>query len=359
MDRAQLATFDRIVREGSFTRAAVALRLGQPAVSARMAALEAEVGGDLLVRGRRVALTALGETFLPFARRALEVLGEGVEAARAAQVGQRGRVRLGALASLSGGLVGPALAAFLRAHPEVECLFRSGDHERVVELLLDGGVDLGIVTWPCTEAAAVDLQAVAVFREPVVLVASPDHPLAQVGEVDEAALVRLGRPHLRLRWWQAHHPEVLRLAERSGAATDVSMEAARRLVAEGVGVGFFTRTFIDEDLARGAVVEVPVQGMRPLFRDSALVRRRHGPLSPAAAALVECLRRQALALRLLAPAAAATGTARGPRRTAGPSPARAPSRRRRGRAGRGSRSRRSPGARARPAPAGIPPGRPR
>jgi DNA-binding transcriptional LysR family regulator len=195
--------------------------------------------------------------------------------------------------------VGPALAAFMRSHPEVEYLFRSGEHERVVELLLDGGVDLGIVTWPCTEAAAADLHAILVFQEPVVLVANPDHPLARAGEVDEDALVRLGRPHLRLRWWQAHHPEVLRLAERTGGDVDVAMEAARRLVVEGVGVGFFTRTFIDEDLARRAVVEIPVRGMRPLYRKSALVRRSHAELSPAAATFVECLRRQALALDLL------------------------------------------------------------
>ena len=84
LDADQLATFDRIVREGGFGRAAVALGLGQPAVSARIRALEAAVGGTLFTRGRQVALTALGESFLPYARRALEVLGEGVEVARRA-----------------------------------------------------------------------------------------------------------------------------------------------------------------------------------------------------------------------------------------------------------------------------------
>lgn len=330
MDRAQLSTFDRIVREGNFTRAAVALRLGQPTVSARMAALEAEVGGDLLVRGRRAALTALGEAFLPFARRALDVLDEGVETARRAQVGLRGRLRLGALGSLSGGLVGPALAEFIRSHPEVDCLFRAGEHERIVELLLDGRVDLGIVTWPCAEAAAANLHAIATFREPAVLVTAPGHPLAaarEVREVDEEALVQLGRPLLQLRWWPAHHPEVQRLAARTGADLDVAMEAARRMVMAGVGVGFFTRTFIAEDLASGAVVEVPVRGLAPLSRQSALVRRRHAQLSPAAAAFVECLRRRALALELLASAPAPARAARRKRRRG---PPRKPGRRARG-----------------------------
>jgi len=300
MDRAQLAAFDQVVREGTFTRAAIALGLGQPAVSARMKALENEVGGALFTRGRRVVLTALGESFLPFARRALEVLGEGVEAARRAQVGQRGRVRLGSLASLAGGLVGPALAAFVRAHPEVDCAIRAGDHERIVALLLDGVLELGVVTWPCTEATAADLQAILLFREPVALVASPEHPLSVRGAVSEEEIARLGRPFLRLRWWQHHHPVLLRLAERAGALVDVPMEAARRLALEGAGVGFFTRIYIAEDLERGALSEIAVRDLPRIHRDSALVRRRRsGPLSPAAADLVEAIRRQAWSLGLL------------------------------------------------------------
>src|SRR6266540_2771293 len=138
VDRAQLSAFDRIAREGSFSRAALAIGIGQPAISARIAALEQAVGGALFTRGRRVALTPLGESFLPYVRRALEVLDEGVEVARGAEGGKRGRVTLGALGSLSGGLCGPALASLLRAHPEIEVVMKAGDHETVLELLWDG-----------------------------------------------------------------------------------------------------------------------------------------------------------------------------------------------------------------------------
>ena len=80
MDTDQLRTFERIVREGSFSRAAWSLDLAQPTVSARVHALEQAVGGPLFARsGRGVVLTDLGASFLPFARRALEVLDAGVE----------------------------------------------------------------------------------------------------------------------------------------------------------------------------------------------------------------------------------------------------------------------------------------
>jgi DNA-binding transcriptional LysR family regulator len=317
MDLDQLAAFDRIVREGGFGRAAVALGVGQPAVSARIRALEAQVGGALFTRGRRVTLTALGDSFLPYARRALEVLGEGREAARLAQTGGRGRVRLGSLASLAGGLVGPALAGFARASPEVECVVRAGDHERIVALLLDGVVELGIVAWPCAEAEAAELQPILALREPVVLVARPDHPLGARRAVSVEELVRLGRPLLRLRWWQKPNPVLVELAERAGALVDLPMETGRAMALEGAAVGFFVRTYIAEDLARGALAQVAVRDLAPVTRGSALVRRRRaGPLSPAGAHLVEALRRRAEELGILVRPAPARrrGAVRGRRR---------------------------------------------
>ncbi|HLK37092.1 MAG TPA: LysR family transcriptional regulator [Polyangiaceae bacterium] len=302
MDREQLAAFVHVARRGSFTQAAVALGVGQPAVSARIRALEERVGGALFARGRRARLTVLGESFLPFARRALEVIDEGLEVARLTQIGKRGRVTLGSLASLTGGLVGPAVGALLRENPDVACLVRAGEHERIVELLVDGVVELGVVAWPCAERVAADLRPLLVFREPVVLVAGPTHPLARRARVVEQDVVRLGRPLFRLRWWPEHDSRLLALAERAGPAVELAMEAARSLARGGAGVGFFARTYVAEDLKMGTLVEVPVQHMAPIERGSALVRRgRSGPLSPAAAHLIEALRRQAAALGLLAP----------------------------------------------------------
>ncbi|MBO0795369.1 MAG: LysR family transcriptional regulator, partial [Ktedonobacteraceae bacterium] len=72
MDIDQLRTFERVVREGSFSRAARSLDISQPTISARIQALEQEVGGALLQRGgRTIALTERGESFLPYARQAI------------------------------------------------------------------------------------------------------------------------------------------------------------------------------------------------------------------------------------------------------------------------------------------------
>src|SRR5215469_10664139 len=164
MEIDQLMAFERVSREGSFSRAALALGIGQPAVSSRIQGLEETIGGALFNRGRRITLTTLGESFLPYVRRMLEVLREGIDASRMAQVGKRGSIKLGTLGSLAGGLVGPALAKFIRTHPDVDCMLKSGDHEVLVELLLDGILELALITWPCSEAVATQLTPLLVFH---------------------------------------------------------------------------------------------------------------------------------------------------------------------------------------------------
>ena len=308
MDTDQLLAFQRVVRQGSFSRAARTLDIGQPAVSARIQALEAQLGGALLTRGRRVGLTALGASFLPFVERALETLDEGLKSARLSQSRHRGRVTLAALGSLAGGLLGPALVQFMATHPEVECSMRSVDHEFVLQLLADGVVELGIIAWPCRDAAARELTSLLVLRERVLLVAHPRHPIARRGRVSVAELIELGRPFLRLRWWPSHHPELERIAEAGGSPLEIPMQTARHLALQGAAVGFFPQLLIGEDIDRGALVEVTVHDFGPIERQSALVRRsKQGPPSADVRAFTDSLRRQATALGLLP-----RGTARRP-----------------------------------------------
>src|ERR1044071_5772660 len=96
IDLDQMVTFERIVREGSFSAAAWALDTPQPTVSTRIQALEKTLGGKLFHRqGRKIALTDLGQTFLPYARRTIAVLSEGIVMAQQAEHGQHGRVTYG------------------------------------------------------------------------------------------------------------------------------------------------------------------------------------------------------------------------------------------------------------------------
>src|SRR5206468_5675573 len=96
MELGQVEAFVEAQRRGSITRAAEALDLTQPTLTARLRGLEREVGAQLLVRGRRgVALTPAGRRFLPRAAMALDALRRAAADARAASEGRGGRFAVG------------------------------------------------------------------------------------------------------------------------------------------------------------------------------------------------------------------------------------------------------------------------
>jgi DNA-binding transcriptional LysR family regulator len=77
----------------------------------------------------------------------------------------------------------------------------------------------------------------------------------------------------------------------------ISMESALHMVKAGIGIGFFTQAFVVDDLASGALVASTVDDLKPLYRESALVRLpRDTPLSAAAESFIAHLRVQAMRL---------------------------------------------------------------
>lgn len=306
MDLDQLVAFERVVREGSFSRAAYSLHIAQPTLSARIQALERVIGGALFSRSnRRVSLTERGANFLPYARRALELLSDGVEAVRQSESGERGRMAIGALHSLTGGFIAPALVEFHRRYPKVQCLVEDGNHEHVIEMLSDGLVEIGFVTWPCIHPPMADLVPLLHLREPVVLVASAKHPLAKRRKITLNDIETMGDPFMLLRWWEVTPAQLSHIALRAKSLVDVPMDTGRHLLRHSEAIGFFTRAYIHTELAVGDVVELSISDLPPLFRDSALVRlARNESLSAAALQFVGLLQARAKTLKIGMPRAA-------------------------------------------------------
>lgn len=97
MLNAQVEGFVAVAREGNLRRAAARLYISQPALSARIAALEAELGTELFRRTRTgMVLTHAGRAYLPYAERALEALEGGRRSWRRWRTGSRGSCSSGA-----------------------------------------------------------------------------------------------------------------------------------------------------------------------------------------------------------------------------------------------------------------------
>lgn len=300
MNTEQLITFERIVREGSLSRAAWSLGVAQATISVRVQALERAVGGPLFVRsGRGMVLTDLGASFRPYAQRALDVLQAGVVAAQQAQAGQRGRVTIGVLESLSGAFLGPVLAQFHRSHPEVEVLARAGRQEQLLELLQDGIISMALIAWPYADPLAAELEVLLNIRERVILVAAPQHPLARHTTIDAAQLGSEAAPFLLLRWWATLPSALALLAQQIHPHYDVPMDTGRQMVLSGIGAGFFPWMQVADSLAAGQLREIIAHDIPPFTRESVLVRRvGAAPITPAMSVLLALLRERVLQLGL-------------------------------------------------------------
>jgi len=290
VDRDQLLAFERIVRVGSFSRAAGELGIAQGTISARIRVLEQEVGGELFVRmGRTIALSEMGRAFLPFAAGRWRCWTR-VAAARATAPASRVR-SLGLLDSLAGGFAARAIAAFRDEHPAIELEVRAGESDEIAGLLRDGVLTLGLVGWDPPPAG---LSALVALRERLVAVASPAHPLARGGPVSLAEVVGGGNPFV-LVGWDARFVEAVRAVPHgAGAVVEAPFATARRLLRRRGGVAYLTEDLVADDLLEGYLAELAVSDAPPFERHTALARAaRDEPLPPAAEAFVAALRQAA------------------------------------------------------------------
>ena len=146
---AHLRTLQAIARHGSFSRAAQALNLTQPAVSMQVRHLEQALGLPLLERvGKRAFPTRAGQLLLSHADRALRELEAGVERVQQLRGVVAGRVRLGTSASISIYLLPPALRRFRARYPETEVVIVTGNATEITRAVVANTLDVGIVSLP-------------------------------------------------------------------------------------------------------------------------------------------------------------------------------------------------------------------
>src|SRR3990172_526941 len=142
----QVEGFVEVARQGNLRRAADILAISQPAMTARIRNLESELGTSLFRRSRTgMALTPAGQAYLPHAQRAIESLRSGAAMIRELDQGVTAELALGVAPAVGAYVLPELLARYAESSPNVRLLVRTGHSEEIVELVLRGEVDLGIV----------------------------------------------------------------------------------------------------------------------------------------------------------------------------------------------------------------------
>lgn len=178
MELRQIQYFIAIAEVEHFGRAALRLRIAQPALSRQMKLLEAELGIELFERlPRGVRLTAAGRVFLDEARHMLVQLTRAVAAAQGAAAGKAGSLRLGFIEAVAWqGLVPDAIRRFRNEFPGVALTLAAMPTGEQLASLRQGRLDAALIYNPLP---ADDLTVLALVRHPVVLAVPVESPLAE------------------------------------------------------------------------------------------------------------------------------------------------------------------------------------
>ena len=181
----QLESFLEVARRGTISRTAEATIVNQPTLTARLHALERELGVSLFIRSRRgMRLTDAGRAFLPFAERALRELRAGKAAVDGSSSPASGRLVLAAAPAVSTYQLPDLLQRFAAQYPRVEIAVRTGHSEDVLGMVLREDIDLGFMR----AIAHRDIQTWPFKQEQLVLVVAPRHPFAKARSVKTPAL---------------------------------------------------------------------------------------------------------------------------------------------------------------------------
>jgi DNA-binding transcriptional LysR family regulator len=183
-----LRCFVAVAEELHFGRAAARLNLTQPPLSRQIQLLEHTLEVRLLDRSSRsVRLTRAGQNFLPEARRLLRLAEGAALAARRTASGEEGAITLGFTAASGYDFLPRLIKSFRTEAPGIDLVLKEMVSTDQFESLTAGRIDVGLLRPPFNRR---ELESLCVVREPLLLAAPEDHPLATATGVKLADLDR-------------------------------------------------------------------------------------------------------------------------------------------------------------------------
>ena len=272
----RLQVFHTVARLLSFTRAADALHMTQPAVTFQIRQLEEQFNTRLFDRTHnRVTLTQAGHRVYEYAERIFELYGEMENTVREMTGDIRGAVTLGASTTIAEYLLPSLLGEFKRRYPDVNVRLKVSNSEGIVSMVEHNTIDLGVVESPVANKSLV----LEVCRmDQLVAIMPPDHPLS--GR-DAISVRELARYPFVCREQGSGTREVImeHLAAQGLASRDLAVclelgspEAIKGAVEAGMGLSILSSATVTKELRLGLLAAVPLEP--PLERPLSFVRQR-------------------------------------------------------------------------------------
>lgn len=274
MNVKSLKVFCDVVGRRSFSRAAEENGISQSGASQIVNHLEEHLGVRLIDRTKRpFGLTPEGEAYYEGCRKLVQRYFALEEEVKTLHEEVSGRVSVASIYSIGLSHMNRFVQSFLKRFPKANVRLQYQHPRRVYELVESDQVDLGLVSYPRSTRT---IKATVWREEPMVVVCSPDHPLATGSEVRLEELhgqdVVAFDPDLEIRH------EIDRALAQRAVEVHVTMEfdnteTIKRAVEINAGVALLPRPTVDREVQSGALVALPLAGIE-LCRPIGIIQRR-------------------------------------------------------------------------------------
>lgn len=272
----RLQVFHTVARLLSFTKAADALHMTQPAVTFQIRQLEEYFDTRLFDRTHnRISLTEAGRRVFEFADRIFQLYGEMENAVREMTGEVSGVLLIGASTTIAEYMLPSLLGGFKAEYPDVNIQLKVSNTEGIVSMVENNAIDLGVVEAPVSNR---NLAVEVCRQDQLVVIVPPSHPLAARERVASAELLEY--PFIS-REEGSGTREVIEeyLAGVGLNGNDVktcmelgSPEAIKRAVEVGMGISVISRATVLKELKLGTLRAVPLDP--PLERPFSFVHQK-------------------------------------------------------------------------------------
>lgn len=291
----QLQVFEKVASHLNYSRAAEELFLSQPAVSMQIKQLEAHIGLPLFEQmGKKVFLTEAGRELFHYSRSITQQLAE-MQAVFSEMKGLgQGRLTL-SVVNTANYFTPQLLAKFCRRYPGINVNLHVANRDAVLKQLADNSTDLAIMGQP---PDGMDVSAESFLENPLVVIAAPGHPLAQLKRVKFTRLAE--ETFLSRESGSGTRSAMERVFAEHRIQPHISMEmetneAIKQAVQAGMGLGILSLHSIELELETGRLVLLNVEHF-PLLRHWFVVHRSNKRLSGAALAFKDFLLTEAASM---------------------------------------------------------------
>lgn len=275
MEFQQLEMFAAVIEEGSISRAARRVCRTAPAVSIAVKKLEDEMCTPLFERDDRHShqLTASGKLLYEHAKRILDLRREAESAVK--HFSHEAALRIGTHESASLYLLPSLMARLTETHPAIKTEVVCGNADRLLLALANRAIELALIG---DAPADTELETYLLKRDELVVIAKPNHRLSKRERIsvadlrDEYLIVQGNKSLLRERFVQAMRASGIPF---NIGVENVGIEAIKRMVINGLGIGFVPAMCVSEETVNGKLVALNVDDLRTDWNISLVWRKDH------------------------------------------------------------------------------------